>query len=58
MQLHFSEETIERTVELRIDRLDCSFMKELLTQEQYETNMQEIKAWANDMYDLIPKQSL
>lgn len=58
MQLHLSEDTIERTVELRIDRLDCSFLKGFLTQEQYNSYMQEINIWAEEMYQLIPKPIL
>lgn len=57
-QLHLSEDTIERTVELRVDRLDCSFMRGFLTQEQYDSSTREISAWAESMYKLIPKQDL
>lgn len=57
-QLYLSEDTIERTVELRVDRLDCSFMRGFLTQQQYESSTREISAWAETMYKLIPKQVL
>lgn len=53
-----SEDAIERAVELKIDRLDCSFTKGVLTQEQYELSMREINVWAEEMYRQIFKQSV
>lgn len=56
--LTISEDAIERAVEFKIDRLDCSFMKGVLTQEQYESSMQEINVWAEEMYRQISKLSV
>lgn len=58
MNLPLTEDSIERRVELQMDRVDDHYMKDLLTTEQYQQRIQEINAWAEEMYDLISKQML
>jgi hypothetical protein len=42
-----SEEQIERSVERKFDSLDRRFMSGKLTQEEYDTEAERIRRWAD-----------
>ena len=46
-----TEEQIERKVSRKIDSLDKVFMNSDMSQEEYDSRMREIKAWAEKEYD-------
>lgn len=46
---------IELAVERMIDRLDARYVADCLTEEDYNKDMDEIKAWADKQYDILAR---
>lgn len=44
------EELIERIVELEMDRLDQKLLSGEISQDQYEAEVAELNAWAEETY--------
>lgn len=53
MRITLNEESIERTVERRIDRLDALFMAGKIHQLEYDIRMKAIREWADKEWDAI-----
>ena len=51
--MKLNEEDIERTVEVRIDRVDSQYGKGLMSTEQYERACKEIYDWADAQYGVL-----
>lgn len=45
-----TEDQIERIVERQMDKLDLQLTKGMLTNEEYEAEIQELDNWARDEY--------
>lgn len=43
--VRLSPESIERTAEARMDRLDRRFMRGLLTEQEYEAAVRDLDRW-------------
>lgn len=53
MRITLNEESIERIVERRIDRLDALFMAGKIHQLEYDIRMKAIREWADKEWDAI-----
>jgi hypothetical protein len=48
-----TEDQIERQVERMMDSLDRQLLSFSITQEEYDTEVKEINAWAEDQYKTL-----
>jgi len=46
---------IEIKVENRMNSLDARFMSDALTQEEYNSEVKALRAWADEQYDLADR---
>jgi histidinol phosphatase-like PHP family hydrolase len=53
--MNWTEESIERRVEVMTDHVDADYMSGEITTEQYRERMDEINAWADARYCEITK---
>ena len=53
--IYLREHEIELAVERMIDRLDARYVADCLTEEEYNKDMDEIKAWADKQYDILAR---
>lgn len=53
--MKWTEESIERRVEIMTDRVDASYMACEITTEEYRLRMADISAWAYARYNEITK---
>lgn len=47
------EDSIERSVERKIDALDHRYLNGEMSNEEYDLQMQQIREWADKMYNQI-----